>query len=427
MFRRTLLTFATRLLLALLNFGTVVLTARYLGAAGRGHVSLLLTDVALVLLFIGLLGGSSLIYLAPRRGLLRLLVPATAWAVLVCATGAGVVGVVRGTGAAYAGQVFGIGLVQALVSITSSLLLGRRREGWFNGLNLLQAALVVAALALLLGGLGLRRLEVFYWTQYIAYGITLAISVLLLMRLPEAPAHRALTRRALRRITRELARHSRSAHLSNILVFFNYRLGYYALAYVSGPAAVGVLSVGVALVEALWLIGRAAAQPQYVDLIHAPDKTARLPALWRAARLTGLATTAGLAGLLLVPAPWLAALFGPAFGAARPVMAVLAPGALAVGLQIVLSAWYSGIGHYRTNNGAALAGLAVNVPACALLVPHFGALGAAGASALAYVTSLSYLLWHLWRDTGYAPTALLPRWAELRALLRPGTAITEGR
>ena len=414
MLSRTVFAFATRFSIALLNFGVVLLTARGLGATGRGQVSLLITDVSLLLLFIGLLGGSSLIYLAPRRNIWRLLVPAATWAGMVCGIGAGVVAVARPAApAGYAAHVGAIALVQALFSISASLLLGRRRETLFNALNLTQAAGLVVALAVAFYGVGFRRMEGFYLANYLAYGFVLLLAAVALTRQPDP---RPLTRRALRRVTRELARHSRGAHISNILAFLTYRLSYYFLAAAAGAAAVGVLSVGVALTEALWLLGRSAAQTQYVDLVNAPDKTARLPYLLRAARLTGLLTGAGLLALLAVPAPVLVAIFGAEFGGARAVIAWLAPGVLAMGTGMLLSTWFAGLGQYASNNRATAAGLLVAAPACALLIPRYGVSGAAAATSLAYLTVTATLLWQFRRATGHGIGALLPRFSDRRPL-----------
>ncbi len=406
MLRRTLLTFATRFGVALLNFVVVMLTAQYLGATGRGRISLLVTDVALILLFIGLLGGSSLIFLAPRRNVWRLLVPATAWAVIVCGIGATIAGIIR-QDLTYALHVGGLSLVQACYAIVSSLLLGRRRETLYNILNVSQSVLLVGTLLVAFFGLNILRIEVFYYATYLSFGVVLLVAFGALLRLPDA---RPLTRRALRRITLELARHSRGAHISNILVFLNYRLGYYLLAAWAGPKAVGVLSVGVALAEALWLIGRSAAQSQYIELVNSADKPARLAPLLRAARLSGLMTIGGLGALLLLPASVLAKIFGPEFGAARPIIAWLAPGIAAMSMGMLVSTWFAGLGQYRLNNRATGFGLAVAAAASFLLIPKYGAVGAAIASSLSYITVAGVLFTYLTNTTGQSSiNALLPR------------------
>lgn len=407
MLRRIAHNFATRLGTALLSFGVVWLTARYLGAAGRGAVSLFVTDCAALLLFIGLLGGSSLIYLAPRRNLWHLLLPAYGWAVLVCGLGTAVVAGLRQPGTEYLEHLAGLSMLQAFFSINASLVLGRRRETTYNLLQLGQVALLAGSLlvAFQLGGPWLS-VRTYYSVSYLAYGLPWLLSFGPLLGQPDR--RRRLGRR-LRATTRELARHSRGAHFSNILAFANYRLGYYFVAHYADVRAVGVLSVGVALVEAIWLIPRSAALVQYVDLVHSATAGPLPDAALRVARLTVLGTAAAVVALVALPVVLLTAIFGPEFGAARPVMVLLAPGTVLMAVQMLISSYFAGLARYRVNNLASIVGLVVTLLACALLIPRFGIRGAALAATLSYAASTAYLLLQFRRATGASLMAFLPR------------------
>ncbi|KAA9325515.1 hypothetical protein F0P96_19470 [Hymenobacter busanensis] len=409
MLRRLIQTFAARLGIALLNFAVVLVTARFLGAAGRGQVSLFVTDVALLLLFIGLLGGSSLIYLGARRNQWHLLVPASAWATLVCLLGTAGVWLWRHPSPTYLLHLLGIAWLQAGLSITTSLLLARRREQTYNLLNLAQAGLLAGGLWLVLSGFEERTVAAYWWVSYPAYGLPLLVSLLLLARTTDGWARGA----GLRAAVRELAQHSRGAHFSNILSFLNYRLSYYFVAALAGPKAVGVLSVGTALAEAIWLIPRSAAQVQYLDLVHAHDEQTEAHATARTARLALLATAAAVLALVALPAAVLARIFGPEFGAARPIIALLAPGTLAISLSMLMSSYFAGLARYRINNWAQTVGIAVTLMGCAVLIPRYGAQGAALATTISYLASTGYLLWQFRRATTLSPSHFIPRWQDL--------------
>ncbi|OWP64994.1 hypothetical protein CDA63_01145 [Hymenobacter amundsenii] len=417
MLRRVIHNFATRLATALLSFGVVWLTARYLGATGRGAISLFVTDCAAILLFIGLLGGSSLIYLAPRRNLWHLLLPAYGWAAVVCGLGTAAVGLLRQPEPTYLLHLGALSLLQALFSINTSLLLGRRREGTYNLLTLAQVALLaVGLLAAFWAGGHWVAVETYYYAAYLAFGLPLLLSLGPLLRLPDP--RRRLGRR-LRATVRELARHSRGAHFSNILAFANYRLGYYFVAYFADARAVGVLSVGVALMEAIWLIPRSAALIQYVDLVNSPGQTGALPeSALRVGRLAVLGTATAVLVLVAVPPTLLTAVFGREFGPAQTVMQLLAPGSVVMAVQMLISSYFSGRAQYRRNNAAALVGLVVTIGGGMLLIPRLGIRGAALASTLSYTASTAFLLWHFRRTTGLGPTAFLPRPADLTYLWR---------
>ena len=420
MLQRILRHFTARVLTAGLGFAVVWLTARYLGAAGRGQVSLFLTDVSGLALLAGLVGGSSLIYLVPRRNVWLLLRPAYAWGALVSVGGAAVIALLRPVGVAYGVHLAAVALVQVLLSINVLLLLGRQREQTYNLLTAAQAALLALALALAYAGAHWLRPEAYYYANYLAYGLPWGISTALLGRLPDA--WEARPRRA-RAGARELARHSRGAHLSNLLAFANYRFGYYAVAALAGPAALGVLSVGVALAEAIWLIPRSTALIQYVALVNAADKRRQTHAALRGSRLTLLATAGAVLALAAVPAGWLAAVFGPEFGAAHSVILALAPGILLNGAGMQASTYFAGVGRYGVNNRATLLGLVLTVPTCLLLVPRLGIVGAALSMTLAYTAASGYLFAHYRRAIGAAWADLLPGWPDVQWVL----ALVRGR
>ena len=414
MIKRILQHFAARVLTAGLSFAVVWLTARYLGAAGRGQVSLFFTDMAGLVLLAGLVGGSSLIYLVPRRNVWHLLPPAYGWAVVVSVAGAGAVGLLRPVSLVYVLHLGAVTLVQVLFSINLFLLLGRKREQAFNVLTTAQAALLAGALALAFGPLHWASVTAYYYANYVAYGLPWLLSLGLLLRLPDAWGSHGRRRRV---AARELARHSRGAHLSNLLSFANYRFGYYVVAYLASAQALGVLSVGVALAEAIWLIPRSTALIQYVALVNAPDQRGQTYAALRGSRLTLLATAGAVLGLAAVPAAWLAAIFGPEFGAAHGVILALAPGILFNGAGMQASTYFSGTARYRVNNHAALLGVAVTVPVSVLLVPRLGMVGAALGMSASYGTSAGYLFWHYCRATGATRADLLPGWGDVRWLL----------
>ena len=420
MIKRILQHFAARVLTAGLSFGVVWLTARYLGAAGRGQVSLFITDMSGLVLLTGLVGGSSLMYLAPRRNVWHLLRPAYGWALVVSVVGAAGVALARSGGGHYALHLGAVTLIQVLFGVNLFLLLGRRGERAYNVLTTAQAALLALALAGAFIGAHWLSITAYYYASYLAYGLPWLISTGLLLRLPDARPRRPsrLARLRRRAAARELVRHSRGAHLANILSFSNYRFGYYAVAFLVGTKALGILSVGVALAEAIWLIPRSTALIQYVALVNAADKRGQAYAALRGSRLTLLATAAAVAVLAAVPAAWLAAVFGPEFGAAHGVILALAPGILINGAGMQPSTYFAGTARYGVNNRAGLLGLAVTVPVCLLLVPRLGMVGAALGMSASYAASVLYLFGHYRRATATTWPDLLPGWGDVRWLFR---------
>src|SRR6185437_5573661 len=63
-------------IISIINFLVVLLTARYLGASGRGEISILFLNVTVILLFNDVIGGNALVYLIPKKNPFSLLFPA---------------------------------------------------------------------------------------------------------------------------------------------------------------------------------------------------------------------------------------------------------------------------------------------------------------------------------------------------------------
>src|SRR5437870_5483181 len=84
MLRKTLLTFSGKFLIAVVNFLTVIITAQYLGAEGRGTISLFVLNLTLISMLNNFVGGPGLVYLFPRNEPAALLVASYLWAAASC-------------------------------------------------------------------------------------------------------------------------------------------------------------------------------------------------------------------------------------------------------------------------------------------------------------------------------------------------------
>jgi O-antigen/teichoic acid export membrane protein len=167
--------------------------------------------------------------------------------------------------------------------------------------------------------------------------------------------------------------------LSEALTF---RLDRYLVGVFLSPAAVGIYSVAATLPEFLRLFPysvsqivfrRAATEPRY-----AAEHFPRI-------RLRAVLLVAIAALLVAITAPWLVpAVFGQEFRSAVLPLLILLVAEVAIASFHLDSACLAGSARLRAAAGAALVGLTVVVLGDLLLIPRFGLQGAAWASVLAY-------------------------------------------
>jgi O-antigen/teichoic acid export membrane protein len=177
-------------------------------------------------------------------------------------------------------------------------------------------------------------------------------------------------------------------HLAHILAFVNYRIDIFLVNFFLGPAGAGIYAAAVRVAEQLWLISGATAVVLFPRLagLHLAEETRRqvTPLIARWVTLVVL----GMALVLAFTMDWLVPLvFGPEYGDTAAVLLWLLPGSVVYGSVMVLSPDLSARGRPDPNAWAAGVSLAFNVVGNLLLIPHYGVIGAAAATTLAYVAA----------------------------------------
>ena len=413
MFAKILHTFTSRVGIAGLNFLIVILTAQNLGAAGRGEIGIFVANIALVLLFTSIVGGTGITYLTPRTNFYQLVFPAYIWAFLVSALATLAIFLAGQVPEPYVWHLFGLALLLSFFTINTTVLLGKEKVKTYNYLAFLQTLLTAAILALGFLVFEAKTIAFYFLSLYAAYGFTTLLSFLLLFRLPEKPDFSGF-----RENLAHLFRLGATAQLSNIITFLNYRLGYYFLNTLADAKAVGIFSVGVSLSEAIWMIGKSLATVQYSKIVNTESVTESQQITGQLARLSFAVTFVAVLVLALLPPALFQFIFGKEFGETNKVIWSLSLGIVATGTGMIFSHYFAGRGKYVINNWAALSGLLLTIPACWLLVPKLGPVGAGLASTLSYVAAFSFLWWQYRKETNFALADLLPKKSDLEVISR---------
>jgi O-antigen/teichoic acid export membrane protein len=186
---------------------------------------------------------------------------------------------------------------------------------------------------------------------------------------------------------RELFRFGLPLYPGSFTLFFSYRADVYLLALLVPDAAValGFYTVAVTLAELVFFL------PDAVSTLFFPrvagslreDADREVP---RVARVT-LLLTAGSAAILAPAATVLILVVLPAFTSSLPVLYVLLPAVVTLGVQKVLMGYLAGLGRTGAMSLMNIASFGINVVANLLLIPPFGIVGAALASLLSYSIS----------------------------------------
>jgi O-antigen/teichoic acid export membrane protein len=190
---------------------------------------------------------------------------------------------------------------------------------------------------------------------------------------------------------REVAAYGARGQLGGLLSLVNLRLDVAILGAIAGPAVLGVYAIASKYAELLRLPGLAVTYVLYPAFARRSAADARertrsflIPA---AAITVAAALPLALAAKFVLPV-----VYGDAFfGAVKPSW-ILLGGLVGEGVVGLITAYLYGIGRPGLNSLAIGAAVVVTVIGDVLLIPHYGAVGAAIASAVSYLTTCATLL-----------------------------------
>jgi O-antigen/teichoic acid export membrane protein len=193
-----------------------------------------------------------------------------------------------------------------------------------------------------------------------------------------------------RRLGAEICRYGLRGQVGGMLSLINLRLDVVILGALVGPGTLGVYAVASKYAELLRLPGLAVTYVLYPRLAvrdraaAGRDVAALMP---RAFVLTVLAAIPLAAGVPLLPL-----VYGPEFAGAMLPAYILLFGLIGEGVAGLVSAYLYGVGRPGANSIALAVSVVVTVGLDLALIPHYHAVGAAVASAAAYLTSSAALL-----------------------------------
>jgi O-antigen/teichoic acid export membrane protein len=372
----------------------VVIQGRYLDTSGRGSFVLVVLSVTLLTRLLGQLGYAVSNRMEQRGADLKQLVQAA----FVIAVVLGVLGTaaVAVWGASVGDASVEVVVIAALALVPNviwqcvcGVLLGLGRVRMWNVIQTLPSVLTVVGFAVFVIGLDLGVTgAVLAWT--VTHVLTAAFA-LFAIRHVWVPIP---LRRFLELFSRKLARLALTMGAVQVVSLLSYRVELIVLERSRGLAEVGIYSIAVQTGELLWLIG-GALTTAVTALALADDDRAAAGIISRTAARSLLYSALVAVGMgVFVPY-----LFGPLLGAgfedASTPFRLLLPGIVVYAPVTTLVVYLSvRRGRPGLSLAVAVAGLVVTFVAALVLIPRYGASGAAAASAAGYAVgaALAWLL-----------------------------------
>jgi O-antigen/teichoic acid export membrane protein len=403
--RAAFATSASQVVVVVLAFIASIAQARVLGADGRGDVARFVNAASLLVLYLGLGLSSAITYFvasgkAQPRALVRSLLPTLAATVIATGCVAGlayVVGLGRFLPQSMPAVATILGLmaffVASQVAAWASGLLTARMEFRAVNASALVVAVVGAGASIGLLAMGPDKVDArAVIALLIGLELVRAGTLLVALRNRSAPTATSPTVRADLPGLGPLWRYSSLSYMADAVQFLTYRVDMWIVDAARGGAELGRYALAVSLAQLVWIVPTALARV-FFPYAASQDATATR---WLARRAAvGSLAVSALAGAIgwVGSALFVTALFGDDFRDVPNLLAILLVGVVPYAVARVLGNYLAATGAVVDNVRASVAVLVVTIALDVALIPPFGAVGAAWASACSYLLFTIILVW----------------------------------
>jgi len=396
MFREILNTLWTKIASAIIALGILILTTQYLGAEGRGLVSLISSSIGIIVIFAGFVGGPALIYFAAKNKTQYLLIPIYGWAVIVTIVGSGVAWFFHVLPADYILPLAILSLISSIYIANFYILVGNRKIRINNFIYFFQWIINLITLVFFFVVLKQPKVGFVVVALFISGICGLALTLFELKKITTlAPVDWS----AQITVMKSLVSFSFFAQAAAVMYYLNYRLGIFVLASFSGLSAVGIFSVGVNLAEFILLGSQSIALVEYSRISNTNDREYAKNITIKLAKVGFLLTLGLTVFLLCLPPEVYGIVFGSDFSSVPTILFAMSPGIVAFGTSIIIFNYFAGIGKNQVNAIAAFTGLGANILFCYLLIPVYGSVGAGITASISFMLMSGILIGVFLKET----------------------------
>lgn len=406
-------TFSTRLIGSILNFILALITAKYLGDIGRGTISLVVLNISVIMMVNNFVGGSALVYLIPKYGIGKTLLPSYIWALASVFAVYFIITLFNLNPKEFNTDLLYLSLIQAFLSINLMTLLAKEKIVAHNVSALFNVLLLFGGVIIYFFVLNHQTVSSFINALYIGYSVAALISFITLI-----PTINFTIPRKILSVSSELFKYGLLVQVANIVQLFNYRFGYYLLEnnFTLGTAMVGVYSIAVSFAEAFWLISKSIATVQYSKIANSNDDEYSVNLTIKLAKNSLIVTIILLIPVFIIPNSFFVWLLNEDFIEVKKIILMLSPGILFISFSTIFTHYFSGIGKHQVNTIGSTIGFIVTLIAGLIIIPRMGVTGAAITASLSYIVSSIYTTIRFIKHTNKPFSLLRPRIEDIHNL-----------
>lgn len=360
------------------SFGLVILSTKIWGATGRGYISILLADAALIVVLANLLAGSSAMYYMKKFGQNKVFFTSLFWILISSLIGSGLLTLFQPL------NFWLLGSLSFAISFHTLVV-----NQLFVNQNFSKANIVSAFVQLLfLGGVfafWLMELEIL-WEMY--FVVQIVSSVFISLFFTTVKFDGLLSKQEIY----SLFQYGWRNELSYIFQFLSYRISYFFIYQSLSVSDLGVFGVIVIFAESIWVASRSISTVLFAKQLEEKGEREGLQRAQKFAFYSFWISLAGILIIVLLPDTLIIKLLAKEFSSTKLIFCILAPGILAIAVSNIYGHFFAAENNQSILIKKSIVGFLVAIVLTPIFINEFGLIGATAAMSLSYLVSSAVLI-----------------------------------
>lgn len=331
----------TRGLVAIINFFVLIVSSRYLGVETRGEISLLLLNIANIQMISEIFTGYALVHFIPKFSLKKIFLYGLVWIILIISIGSMLLGYLGYLIPNYEWEFVIVSTLIILNTFFMVINLGKSNIRLYNWLSILQPLLLLVVLSFNIFVEKKLVLSSYFDALFYSFGTVVIINSVSVFQYLKKDHQTEFT-------LSSIFSNGFLSQWGNWMHLLSNRFSYYILSSVA-LQSLGIYSTATSLIESVFVIytGISTVVLSYVSNIQDKSEAQRITI--QSALMSFILSLIAIIVLLLIPESWLLWILGKGFMGIKPVMCILALGALMISYSAVFSHFFSAIGVLKYN------------------------------------------------------------------------------
>ncbi len=388
MLKNIISTLFTKGFVALVNLAILLVSSKQLGSDGRGHVSLLVVNIAVIQIINEIYTGYALVYFIPKFSFKKIYSFGIVWTIIctmLCAVVMYVLFTVFDLGA---GENWMHLMILSFIIILHSfhmvILLAKEKIKLYNFLNFLQPALLLLTLLVMFFYYEIKTVNSYIIALYISFFTAIILSSTQVFKIFGTQQNS----QSLFNLS-NIVENGFYNQLANLCHMLSNRYNFYLL---GNTILVGIYSSSSSLIESVWIISGSVSPVILTYIANSRNPASNAKITFLLSKICFLLSLFCVVILYFIPRDFFVFLLGEDFIHVKTVMLYLSPGILFISFATIISHYFAGLGKQKILLVANSFGLLATISTSHYFVSRYQLLGACYSTIISYFVATVILV-----------------------------------